>query len=141
MKLKVAVTILAFLIVAKAYGQAVLPTAPSTTKHAFNKTWLIFAGVAAADFASSTYDSKITWDGLNSGHGCSEANSYLGKNPSQGALYGKNMAITGGIVFAGFAMKKWLHLPIAPYAAMGIDTYKHAHGVHSWYTFKNGACL
>lgn len=137
-KVVITAMILIILTIAATKGHCEnLPNAPSNSK----KSWIAFGIVAGADFGASFYDSKITWDGLNSGHGCTEANTYLGSHPSQAALYGKNMAITGGLVFVGFAMKKWLHLPIAPYAAMGIDAGKHAHGVYQWYHFKNGACL
>lgn len=115
-----------------------LPDAPSNSK----KSWIAFTAVAVGDLAFSAYDTHITEVGINSGKGCYEANPALvGKYPHAGALYAKNMGISGGLIFAGFAMKKWLHLPIAPYAAMGIDAGKHAHGVFQWYHFKDGACL
>jgi hypothetical protein len=136
MKLFLAILLLASIAHAQ---QALLPAAPSATKH---KEWFAFSAVAAADLAASVYDTHITLTGINSGHGCYEANPALvGRYPSAGGLYAKNLGISGGLIFAGFAMKKWLHLPIAPYAMMGIDAGKHAHGVYEWYHFKNGACL
>src|SRR4051812_956147 len=108
MRLKLAVTMIAFIIIAMveqfAYGQSVLPEHPQPQQHEkhFNKTWYIFTAAAAADFAASAYDTHITEVGIHSGHGCYEANQGLvGKYPSSGALYAKNMGITGGIVFAG----------------------------------------
>jgi hypothetical protein len=122
-------------------AQAAFPEAPSAT-HKVDKTWLAFGAVAAADLAASAYDTHITLVGISSGHGCYEANPGLvGRYPSAGPLYAKNLGISGGLIFAGFAMKKWLHLPIAPYAAMGIDAGKHIHGGYEWHAFKGGACL
>jgi len=96
-----------------------------------------FAVAAGAAMAASSYDSWLT---DHRAHGCTEANSYLGPNPSTGKVYGTNLAITGATIGIGYLFKRW-HIPIAPYAMMGVDTYRHAHGVHSWYTFKNGGCL
>lgn len=117
-----------------------LPDAPQSQKH-FDRTWLVFTGAAALDLAASAYDTHITLVGVNSGHGCYEANPALvGKYPHASALYAKNLGISGGLIGLGVLFKK-LHLPIAPYAAMGIDTAKHAHGAYAWYHFKDGACL
>lgn len=113
-----------------------IPNAPSHSK--LEK--IIFWSTAGADFASSFYDTHITEVGIHSGGGCYEKNGG-DPYPSSAKLYGKNIGITGGIFVASWAMRKYLHLPIAPEAAMAVDTFKHAHGIHSWYTFKNGACL
>lgn len=136
------IVVFIFMIAASwAHCQEPLPDAPSAVHH-WDKTWLIFGGAALLDLGSSAYDSHITMVGTTSGHGCYEANPALvGRYPSAGSLYTKNLGITGGIIVGSWAVKKYLHLPIAPYSGMAIDTFKHAHGVYRWYTFKDGACL
>lgn len=142
MRFKLTISALVFAIVALccdvAFGQAVLPEAPSHTKH-IDKSWILFGVAAGADIGASIFDTHITQVGLSAGHGCTERNGG-DPMPSSAKLYSKNLGITGGLIGMGFVFKK-LHIPIAPYAAMGMDTVKHIHGGYEWYSFKGGACL
>ena len=120
-------SLLVLLLVTSCIAQQ--PEAPSSSK----KSWILFSVVAGADLGASLFDAKVTHDGLySSKKGCVEKNGG-DPYPSTGKIYAKSVLPTLGAIGLGVLFKK-LHIPIAPYAAMGVDTYRHIHGGVEWYS-------